>query len=116
MKSQDPTSDFLKAARRGNPVRLQTAIDEGASINEQDPLTGLTALHIVAAGGARKALRVLFNAGEVDFLIRDKEGRLASELAYLHGRDVAMARLLGIKERKQADAEGVRLTRRPKVA
>jgi hypothetical protein len=47
-----------------------------------------------------------------DFLIRDRRGRLASELAYLYGEDPAMAHLLGIKERKDAKETGRHAVRR----
>ena len=61
----------------------------------------------------RKVLRVLVECGLCNFLLRDKGGRLASELAYLFGHDPAASRLLGIKERKQAEAQGLKLARRP---
>lgn len=105
---------LLSIARRGNPHKIGIFVEEGFPLNFQHHETGLSVLHILAAGGARKALRVALKSDTLDFLLRDKEGRLASELAYLYGRDPAMARLLGIKERKQADAKGIRLTRRPK--
>ncbi|MEW8524851.1 MAG: ankyrin repeat domain-containing protein [Candidatus Thiodiazotropha endolucinida] len=107
-------NDFMTAAKRGNAKRLKAIMETGFPVNYQDPVTGETALHISAGCQARKTLRVLLKFGRCDFLLRDKQGRLASELAYLYGRDPAVARLLGIKERKQADANGIRLTRRPK--
>lgn len=86
---------------------------EGFGVNEQDKNTGETALHIAAACRAHKVLKVLLETEKCDFLLRDKKGRLASEMAYLHGNDPAVARLLGIKERKQGDAQGIKVTRRP---
>ena len=56
---------------------------------------------------------MLLDCGLCTLLLRDKGGRLASELAYLFGQDPAAARLLGSKERKQAEAQGIKLTRRP---
>lgn len=105
---------FIQASRRGNLDKLQEYIDKGVSINAQDPVLGQTALHTAAAGRARKALRVLLKTNQCDFLLRDNQGRLASELAFLVGEDMAMARLLRIKERKQADEQGIVLTRRPR--
>jgi len=58
-------------------------------------------------------LRGLLKTGDCDFLLRDNRGRLPSEMAYLYGEDVAVARLLGNKERKQAKEQGIKLTRRP---
>lgn len=106
--------EFLRAAERGNAPMVAAFIEEGFPAKFQDRLTGETALHISAATGARKVLRVLLGSGLCDFLLRDKGGRLASELAYLFGKDPAAARLLGIKERKQAEDTGITLTRRPK--
>ena len=106
--------EFTDAAQRGDPLMVEVFISEGFPVNYQEPDTGLTALHLAASSGARTTLRQLLKTEDVNFLIRDDKGRLSSEFAFLHGRDPAMARLLGIKERKQADAEGIQLTRRPK--
>lgn len=105
--------EFLQVAERGNAGKLRAFIEEGFPVNFQDPETEESALHIVAACQARKALRVILQSGEYDFLLRDKRGRLPSEIAYLYGNDPAVARLLGIRERKQADEQGIELTRRP---
>lgn len=106
---------FLKAAERGDIRELQRYIDKvGVPVNYQDPLHQETALHIVAACRARKALRLLLKTGQINFLLRDRKGRLASEMAYLYGRDPAVARLLGIKEKKQGAAQGIKVTRRPR--
>jgi hypothetical protein len=103
---------FLKAAERGNAPMVGAFIEEGFPVNYQDRLTLETALHISAAARARSVLRVLLACELCNFLLRDKGGRLASELAYLFGQDPAAARLLGLKERKQAEAQGIQLTRR----
>lgn len=106
--------EYLEAAERGDETDLQDFIEEGFPVMWQDPENGLTALHIVAGCQARKALRVLLATDQCDFLIRDNLGRLPSEMAYLYGEDPAVARLLGNKERKQAEEQGINLTRRPK--
>ncbi|MCU7837967.1 MAG: ankyrin repeat domain-containing protein [Candidatus Thiodiazotropha sp. (ex Troendleina suluensis)] len=108
------SQQFLDAVERGNPDTVQIFLDAGIDINYQHPHTGQTALHVAATAQARHAMRVLLATGKCDFLIRDRLGRLASELAYTHGGDPALARLLGNKERKQAEEQGIRLTRRPK--
>ena len=46
---------------------------------------------------------------EIDPDVRE---HMLGRLAFLYGRDPALARLLTIKERKQADAQGITLTRR----
>ncbi|MCB9989305.1 MAG: ankyrin repeat domain-containing protein [Rhodospirillales bacterium] len=82
-------------------------------INERLPGSGGTILHLAAALDARDMLRELIQEKDCDFLARDNQGRLASELAFIEGNDPAVARLLRIKERKQAESLGIRVTRRP---
>lgn len=103
---------LLNAAQRGDAMSMEGLITAGASVNIQDKQTGATPLHFAAAYGARSALRVLLGTRRCDFLIRDKAGRLASEMAGLYAGDPAVAKLLRMKERAQADSEGVRLHRR----
>ena len=105
---------FLEAADEGDDELVTDFISAGFPLDVTEPGTGQTALHIVAACGARRAVMMLIQSRRVDFLIRDDEGRLASEMAGVFGDDPAMARLLRIKERKQAQAQGVALTRRPR--
>ena len=52
-------------------------------------------------------MRVILKSGKCDFLIRDGQGRLPSQLAREYGHDDAMARLLLIKEIQQAQAQGI---------
>lgn len=107
---------FLSAARTGVPATIKLYLDHGMSADYQDPQTGQTALHAAASSRARKAIRLLISTGACNFLLRDAQGRLSSEIAFLYGQDPALARLLRIKERKQAQAQGIRLTRRPEPA
>jgi hypothetical protein len=104
--------DYYKAIDRGNPQKLKDVLAKGFPVNFRNPHTGETALHRLAASGARPAMRVLLAHKDCDFLVRDEQDRLPSELAYLYGRDPALARLLGNKERKQAAEEGIDLPRR----
>ena len=104
---------LLNAAQRGDAMSMQGIITSGASVNFQDRQTGATALHYAAAYGSRASLRVLLASGKCDFLVRDKAGRLASEMAGVYADDPAVARLLRRKERLQADSRGITLTRRP---
>lgn len=105
--------EWLEACRRGVGQTVQLFIDLGMDVNYQDPRTGQGALHSAAGSGARESLSAILRSGQCDFLLRDDQGRLASECAYLFGRDTALARLLGNKERKQALAQGIDLTRKP---
>lgn len=104
---------FLAAAKLGDRraiARLRPIQKYVAQIT--DPRTGANALHYIASGGARPALRALLKNGEWDYLVRDREGRLASEIADAYGNDPAMARLLSLKEARQAKAQGLPPPRR----
>jgi ankyrin repeat protein len=98
---------FVEAAKECNASKLQRLIDGNAPVNFVDPTDNATALHYTAAYRARPALRVLLKSGKCDFLVRDGQGRLPSELAREYGNDDAMARLLLIKEMRQARAQGI---------
>lgn len=105
--------EFLRVAENGNDARVAAFIEEGFIVNYQDRRNGETALHYAAASNARDVVRVLISCGKCDYLIRDIWGRLPSELAYSIAENPALARLLGNKERKQAEKQGGKLTRRP---
>ena len=81
----------------------------------QEHGTRATALHYLAGQAARPALRVLIKNDEVDYLIRDCRGRLPSKMAFVYGRDRALARLLRHKEAQQAREQGIKLTLRPRL-
>lgn len=104
--------EWIEACRRGVAKTIQLFIDHGMDVNYQDPRTGQTALHAAAGSGARQSVLALLGSGQCDFLLRDSAGRLPSECAYLFCADIALARLLGNKERKQAAAQGIQLVRR----
>src|SRR3974390_2861087 len=100
-------SAFIAAAESGNVPIVRCYIEEGFPANWQDSGTGETALHGAAGTRARAVPRVLVGSGRCDFLRRDAEGRLASEMAFLFGDDPAAARWLRIYERRQARKEGI---------
>lgn len=104
--------EFLRAAEHGDEQSVRVFLMAGFPANWQDPDTGESALHVAAGSKARMVMRLLVETGFCDYLLRDAQGRLASELAYVHGEDPALARLLGNKERKQAEEQGITLNRR----
>jgi hypothetical protein len=101
--------DFLQAVKRGNPETVLAYLKAGMPVNYQDPKTKQAALHVAAACKAREAIRALASRPDCNFILRDRHGRLPSELAYEFGVDPALARYLTIKEFKQAKAEGCTL-------
>lgn len=104
--------DYLDAARRGDTAPMRAYIEEGFPATYQDERTGETAMHAAAGSQGRSVLRFLLPLWE-GFTVRDRQKRLASELAYLYGEDVAMARLLGKKEREEAAQSASIIRRRP---
>ncbi|MBS9405470.1 ankyrin repeat domain-containing protein [Halomonas sp. TRM85114] len=103
---------FFQAVERGNPDTVASYLEEGMPVNYQDPDTKQAALHVAAACKAREAVRVLARQPDCNFILRDRRGRLPSEMAYAFGNDPALARYLGNKERTQAEAQGLKLTYR----
>jgi len=103
--------DWLDAARCGDAAAVRAYIEEGFPIWYRDRRTGENALHAAAGSQARTILRLLLPRW-AGFLVRDRQGRLASELAYLYGEDPAMARLLGSKERKEGESTSTVVRRR----
>jgi hypothetical protein len=98
---------LVKAAKKCNVVELKRLLDLNAPVNYFDRSDQAGVLHYIAAYGARPSLRVMLKSGRCDFLLRDGRGRLPSELAREFGHDDAMARLLLIKEMRQAQAQGI---------
>src|SRR5260370_3612469 len=85
---------FLNAAKRGDAKKMKELLSRGLPVNLIDPDDRAAALHYIAAYDARPALRVVMKSDKLDYLVRDREGRLPSELAREFGHDVARARLL----------------------
>ncbi|MFK4445220.1 ankyrin repeat protein [Caballeronia udeis] len=96
----------LIAARDGSPTSLQHYLEVGADANAQDD-QGMTALHHAVAIGSRECVRILVNSGKCSYLIRDKLGRYASEIALEWGLDAAVAALLAKKQAQEAAKKGV---------
>ena len=106
-------SAYYVAIEKGNADKLKEVLERGFPVNYIDPITGLTALHLIAGTFARKALKVLLEWEGVDFLIRDKQGRLASEYAMVYSDDAEMALMIMEKENEQGEKMGLKVTHRP---
>ena len=125
MSKRQELKNTLRDARRvfaawtsfGHPsiseIFTKSGVDFVGIDIEHSTISQENSQRIIAACQARKALRFLIKTGDCDFLLRDNHGRLPSEMAYLYGEDVAVSRLLGNKERKQAEEQGIVVTRRP---
>lgn len=104
--------DYYKVLDTGDYELLDNLFNKGFPINFTSPYTGSPTIHALASTCSRKALDVLFVQLGVDYLLRDRLGRLASECAFVLGDDVELAEILSAKEKEQADRNGVRLKRR----
>lgn len=98
---------LINAVKAADASSVKFTVEEtDVNINYQDE-DGMTALHYAAAYDARPCLRILVNSGKCNYLLRDKKGRSASELAFEYGKDYAVGRLLMMKEAQQAAKEGI---------
>lgn len=93
--------DFLKSVRNGRVKRVSEIAKSGFNANFIHPKYGHAAIHDIAYGGSRRLLRAFLEADNIDFLLKDAEGRRASEIAKIHNRDRVIGRYLGIKEASQ---------------
>ena len=98
---------LMSAVQQLSAARLARVLaDPDLDVNVQDS-QGMTALHHAAARGARPCIRLLVATGKCNYLLPDKQGRYAFELALEWARDYAVARLLMKKQVQQAHKRGV---------
>ncbi len=107
-KPDDPIAIGLlfSNVKLGMADHVLSQIEDGINLNRQDE-SGMTVLHHAVALGARPCIRALVNSGRCDYLIRDNQGRYASDIAIEWSRDFAVARLLSKHQARQAHARGV---------
>lgn len=106
MKPEHLGKVLIDSVRLANPRAVQLLLLCGADINIQDE-DGMSALHHAAAIGARPCLRLLIKDQWCSYLLKDKEGRYAADLALEWARDAAVSRLLTKKQLQQATALGI---------
>lgn len=97
---------LIEQVRSRNSYLAAMLISHGADVNTQDE-DGMTALHHAAAYDVHGCIRVLVGCGKCDYLIKDNQGRYASDLAIEWARDYAVARLLTKHQIRQAYEQGV---------
>ncbi|BBJ23060.1 ankyrin repeat domain-containing protein [Candidatus Nitrotoga sp. AM1P] len=97
---------LIEAVRNKNTSWINDTLENGTDVNFQDE-EGMTPLHHAAALGARPCIRLLVNSGRCNYLLRDKLGRYASDLAIEWARDYAVGRLLTKHQVRQACEQGV---------
>lgn len=105
---------LIEAVRSKSTVLTECSLKDGTDVNFQDE-EGMTPLHHAAALGARPCIRLLVNSGRCNYLLRDKLGRYASDLAIEWARDYAVGRLLTKHQVRQACEQGVPAWSKPKI-
>ena len=101
--------DFLSASENGDRAFFDAYIKAGHDVNVQDPRTGLTALHISGGLSSKYQVRALVKSGRCNFLIRDAQKRLPSDVAFANSVYPEIHRYLSMLERRQAELNGVDL-------
>jgi len=93
--------ELLDVLKSGKIPDIRRAIKSGIRLDYQDTETGLTALHILAHRGYRDGVMAALKRSDLcNFTLRDKRGLSVSDHAFAYGRDEALARLIGIYERR----------------
>lgn len=86
--------NIIIGAENADLAEVRGAIQENqSSVNEQDPDTGLTAMHIAAADSNASIFNELMNQPNLDLEVRDYWGRTAIDLAISAGHEELTERL-----------------------
>lgn len=90
-----------RAIEAGDGERLLRIIAEGGDVNARSSMTKASLLHLAAANSARKCLAVLARTRKCDYLVRDDNGCLPSEIAIIHSGDIKVGTFLARMEARQ---------------
>ena len=105
---------MLAALQVNRAPDIWSLYHKGARFDLADPLTGMTAVHMLANMGWRDGIRLaLKDKSRCDFTLRDGRGHLASYHAMVYGREPVVARLFRMLERQHGVVENARPSIRP---
>ena len=107
MSEKTTDMEFLYAVCEGNLRKVNQLIDAVEDINIRVAGTGGSALHMIAKYQLKDIFKVLRQRTDLDYLARDHEGRLPSQLAMSSEENVGLGALLIKLERQQAIKQGV---------
>lgn len=85
---------LIDAARDGNVSVVGQIATSSHSINFHDPKTGRAAIHEIADSGSRRLLKAFLKADGINYLAKDNNGQLASDIAQVGNRDRVIQRFL----------------------
>lgn len=101
--------EFLDTVNTGNFDRCMELLNSGVPVNFQHPRTRETALHIAAGNTGWAWIKALNEHKDINFLIRDRQGKLPWDNANFFALDPKLADYLAEKTRAQAARDGVDL-------
>ena len=107
MQKSELSKLLFKAASEGLSEEMSQLIAQGADVNYRDPLENEAIIHIVAAGSAQRALNVLTDVPELNYLVRDNLGRFPSAIAQEVAGNPEMSQILMEREIVQAEERGL---------
>lgn len=107
MSEKSTDIEFLYAVCEGNLRKVKQLIGAVENINIRVAGTGGSALHVIAKYQLKDIFKVLRQRTDLDYLARDHEGRLPSQLAMSSEENVGLGALLIRMERQQAIKQGV---------
>lgn len=96
-----------RAIEAGDGERLLRIIAEGGDVNARGSTTKASLLHLAAANSAHKCLAVLARTRQCDYLVRDNNGYLPSEIAIIHSGDIRAGTFLARMEARQRASKKV---------
>jgi hypothetical protein len=99
--------EFLCAVCEDNARKVERLIDSVTDINIRVGGTEGTALHVIARYQLKDVFKVLRRRQDLNYLAKDKKGRLPSSAAMEAGDDVGLGMYLLRKELQQARREGI---------
>lgn len=107
MPGKNVDVEFLYAVCEGDLHKVKQLIDAVKDINLRVSGSGGTALHVVAKYQLKDIFKILKTRSDLNYLVKDNEGRLPSQLAMNSDEDVALGTYLKRKEMQQARREGI---------
>lgn len=96
---------MFEAVGNGNYRFLRQLISEGGDVNARDLAGDATLLHLAASLSAYQCLAVLVRSRRCNFLVRDKDGYLPSEVSFIFANDPKAGAFLARLEAQQIVAE-----------
>lgn len=100
--TKDNTGELLITAIESmDLISFERLVNEGADVNYCSPQNGLTPLHLIAWLSRREELRIISKRQDLDYLVKDNNGRDPVELAINSRGDPVILRFLSAKRSKQ---------------